>query len=121
MSVVVIAGAFIVKILANNLVVSHDEHLRLKNFYAAEAGIEWAKSKLSTNPDWFTDPPHSPADDSDWIISSASGHQMTVGGSKVKVIREDQRGRVYSVGGSSLIIKIEFTTEPFELLSWKNI
>lgn len=130
MAVACITLGILVRLIYVNFYMAGDEAFRLKAFYAAEAGIEWAKSKMSSNPDWFTDLPHSPPDDTAWLLKSAVGFEISLGDARFKMVREDGKNRLYSIGytGTNIersravsIVKVEFTILPFEQVSWTNL
>jgi Na+-transporting NADH:ubiquinone oxidoreductase subunit NqrF len=130
MSAVIVVSSFLASILVAGNDIAGSEQARMRAFYAAEAGIVWAKVKISTDPNWYTDVPHSPANDKDWLISAAMGSKGAFSSSGYKVIREEGSGMVYSIGfsGSSLdkaraisVIKIKFSSPPFTRSSWSLI
>ncbi len=69
-----------------------------KAFYLAEAGLEDAKSTIANNPLWFTDNPHSPADDPNWVMNTAKGSIKSFGGGSYKMVRSSGSSYLYSVG-----------------------
>jgi Tfp pilus assembly protein PilX len=71
---------------------------REKAFYIAEAGIEDAKVTISKQSNWFTDNPHFPEDDINWILNTAKGEIRALGNGQYKMVREGGKNIVYSVG-----------------------
>ena len=129
MTAAILVLAFVAGIMREQLMRTSDSELKLKSFWAAEGGVEWAKAKLVENPSWYTDPPHSPSDDDAWILNEAAGFHLAVRDIRVKIIREENKSFLYAVGyvgrdvGSAKavsMIKIKFQTAPFEQLSWSN-
>jgi len=122
--VLLIAG-FIANLVLTDLRVSLDERERTAAFWAAEAGAEWAKARTAAEPDWFSDLPHSPADDIEWLKDGAIGQLVALDGSRCKVIREDGKNTIYSVGSCGRdvvsIIKVQFTGPPFKAVRWKEL
>ena len=93
-----------------------------KAFYIAEAGIEKAKSILANNEYWFTDSPHSPDDDANWVISGANGSVADLGGGSYKMVRSSGSDIVYSVGRfkeATAVVRVKFDgtgkTEEFKV------
>jgi hypothetical protein len=130
MTLVLLVGSALAGIIYVNIRSVGDEGLRLKAFYAAEAGLEWAKARIAAAPDWFTDLPHSPVDDRAWILSSSIGHVSQIGDARFKVIREDGKRRIYSVGyvGGDIegcralsILKAEFDFSPLTFFKFREL
>ena len=130
MLAVIVVSSFLASILVAGNDIAGSEQARMRAFYAAEAGIEWAKVKISTDPNWYTDVHHSPADDKDWLISGAVGSKGTFSSSGYKVVRGSGENIIYSVGSSGAsvdkagaisVIKIKFTSPPFTRSSWAMI
>ena len=124
------SGAYLVRFAFIDYKMAVSEASKVKAFYSAEGGVEWAKTKLSSNPDWFTDLPHTPPDDISWLLKDAAGFSLLVGDIHCKVVREAGKDRFYSIGylGDNIedssgisVIRVEFTNPPFERLFWKQI
>jgi len=121
------AAAIILAAASGRLIVLNIRMVRsqldgARAFYAAESGIEWAKAKLASDPGWYTDLPHSPVDDIGWLTGSSVGYNGRVGGSPFKVVREEGKGRLYSVGRSGsgmFIVRMDFSSLPFTQKSWE--
>jgi hypothetical protein len=95
-----------------------------KAFYLAEAGLEEGKSMIAVNPNWFTDNPHSPADDSDWLIDAAKGSIRQFGGGNYKIVRESGKYNIYSVGyfkGGRAVVRAKCNVNPFTAYEFKII
>jgi len=102
-----------------------------KAFYLAEAGLEDGKSIIATNPNWFTDNPHSPADDSDWLIDEAKGSIKQFGGAvpdgrqgSYKIVRESGKNIIYSIGyfrGGKSVLRVKYKVSPFTTYEFKII
>lgn len=88
-----------------------------KAFYIAEAGLEDGKSIIATNPNWFTDNPHSPNDDTAWLINDANGSKKQFGGGSYKIVRESGENMIYSIGqfkNGMSVVRIKFNISPFK-------
>lgn len=130
MLIVMVVAGLLATIIMNDMAISRGERERLKSFYAAEAGIEWVKSKLSEAPGWCTDAPHSPSDDKRWLLSGAAGFTFQVGDNECKVVRELLKGRAYAIGFAGLdpdkakaisVIRFDFSLSPLRQISWAEI
>jgi len=130
MMVVIISISFIGKLVSTNILLSSNDLMHAKSFYAAEAGIEWAKSKIVSTPSWFTDILHSPKDDITWLLTQADGYTMQVDDAFFKIIKEDGVAVLYSIGYTNqeikdsrafTILKIEFENSPFKQILWEKI
>lgn len=88
-----------------------------KAFYIAEAGLEDGKSTIAANPNWFTDNPHSPNDDINWLMNAATGSIKQFGGGSYKIVRESGKDIIYSVGqykSGKSIVRVKYTPIPFK-------
>ena len=97
---------------------------REKAFYLAEAGLEDGKSMIAANPNWFTDAPHSPADDSSWLIDAAKGSIKQFGGRSYKIVRESGKNTIYSVGyfkSARAVVRVKYNVGPFTTYEFKII
>ncbi len=130
MALMLIILAFLARITVSDVGMARMQDLRLKAFYAADGGAEWAKAKLAREPSFFTDLPHSPSDDVKWLIKDAAGFYISLNDVKIKVVREQGKNTVYSVGfvGEGLddpravsIIKMQFSSSPFAQISWVSL
>jgi len=93
-----------------------------KAFYLAEAGIEEAKALIAANNEWYTDAPHSPDDDANWLISGSIGSEKQLGGGRYRMVRESGENIMYSVGTykqGKAVIRIKFITAPFRTYEFK--
>jgi hypothetical protein len=70
---------------------------QVKIFYLSEAGLEAAKSTIATDPLWYTDYPHG-ENDKRWLIYTAAGKIFYFGEGGFKIIREQGKNIIYSVG-----------------------
>lgn len=105
-AVLLIIGGSLARMVLGGSMVSENKIKSLQAFYLAEAGIEKAKYELSKNPDWYTDLPHSPQDDVDWIKNSARGIIIAAPVGTFKIIREKDRERAYSIGSAKNSVRI---------------
>lgn len=124
MAALLTLGAILVKMVYN---AGRGVHFRLQHeqaFYLAEAGLEKGKANLADNPNWYTDLPHLPVDQSDWLIYYAVGENINLGDGSFKVIRERDKNRLYAVGYKGkgvVVLKLEFTNPPFKALKWEEL
>lgn len=120
-------GAIVLKIAASESRIVKMEYERKKAFYIAEGGLEKAKVLLAKNPDWFTDQPHSPSSDADWIINDANGYEEVLGEGSFKIVRESGKNIIYTVGyinksrnrSAISVLMMEYQSKPFKQLNWK--
>lgn len=93
-----------------------------KAFYLAEAGLEDGKSFIAANTNWFTDNPHSPADDADWLISGAKGADSQFGGGSYKIVKESGKNIIYSVGyfkSGTSVERVKYNVSPFKTYEFR--
>ena len=112
------------RIVLNSMRFAENQVIGLEALYLAEAGIEKAKYNLKKNPGWYTDLPHAPIDDVDWIIGPSNGKAVSSPDGEIKMIREKDKLRAYSIGranNATRIIKIEFELSPFKLTAWQML
>lgn len=98
--------------------------LREKALSLAEAGAERAKVILVKNPNWYTDLPYYIPDNANWLLKSALGYKENLGTGSFKIIKEKNKGYLYSIGFQKkgvIIIKLEFSNPPFKTLSWEEL
>ena len=119
-----ILTAFLVKIVYNNYEGTMALLAREQAFYLAEAGLEKGKVELAHNPSWYTDLPYYLKDNTEWLIRYAMGQQNNLGEGSFKLIREKGKNRLYAVGfkGKGIVVlKINFSTQPYKTLEWKQL
>ena len=118
------AGIFFVRIVISERNMEELYSQKEKAFYLAEAGLEDGKSIIAANPNWFTDTPHSPADDSDWLIDVAKGSIKQFGGGSYKIVRESGKNIIYSIGyfrGGKSVLRVKYKVSPFTTYEFKII
>jgi len=118
-----LAGLF-AKMVYNSMAGGNSVYGRAQAFYLAEAGIEKGKAELTSNSNWYTDLSHSPEDDADWLINTATGQTNNLGEGTFKIIREQGKMLLYSVGkrGKGICIqKITFDLFPLKEKQWEII
>jgi hypothetical protein len=118
------AGIIFVRIVLSERGIEELYIQKEKAFYLAEAGLEEGKAIIAVNPNWFTDNPHSPVDDADWLIDIAKGSIKQFGGGSYKIIRESGKNTVYSVGyfkGGRSVIRVKYNANPFITYEFKII
>ncbi|MBN3033037.1 MAG: hypothetical protein JW873_02970 [Candidatus Saganbacteria bacterium] len=97
---------------------------RERAFWLATAGLEQGKAGLARDPDWYTDLPHAPADDKQWLQLAARGTGGALPGGTFKLVRERGMPRLYCLGSSGrgrVILKLTFQAGPFKSLSWAEL
>ena len=125
------AGIIFVRIVISERSMEELYILKEKAFYLAEAGVEEGKSIIAANSNWFTDNPHSPADDADWLIEGAKGSIKQFAGAvpdgrqgSYKIVRESGKNTVSSVGyfkGGRSVLRIKYNVNPFKAFEFKII
>jgi hypothetical protein len=118
------AGIIFVRIVLSERSMEELYVQKEKAFYLAEAGLEDGKSIIAVNPNWFTDNPHSPADDPDWLIDAAKGSVKQFGGGSYKIVRESGKNIIYSVGyfkGGRAVVRVKYNIGPFTTHEFKII
>lgn len=107
-------ASLLVKLAYNNLATAQNNYRQAQAFYLAEAGL--AKGSLYP-PNWFTDLPHSPSADANWLINSAVGESLSLGGGRFKLVRIQGEQIIYAVGFSGravVVLKVDFGKEPYK-------
>ncbi|MCX5750176.1 MAG: hypothetical protein NT099_00640 [Candidatus Saganbacteria bacterium] len=105
-----------------------------RTFYLAEAGLEFAKTKLADDPNWYTDLLHSPTKDKEWCKNRALGYlnPLPLGISKgvFKLIKEKGVNRIYSLGFSGtnqetsracVVLYMEYSTPTIKTNYWEEL
>jgi len=93
-------------------------------FYLAEAGLEYAKTRLAKEPAWYTDLSHLPLNDKNWLKNTAWGASPLIG---CKVVKEKNKNRIYAIGISSkspkacVIFYAEYSFPPFKVKPWEEL
>jgi hypothetical protein len=103
-------------------------------FYLAEGGLEFAKTKLADEPNWYTDLPHSPAQDIEWCKNQAFGYfnPQVLGISKgsFKIVKEKDKNRIYALGFSGttpekssacVVLYMEYTPPTLKIIYWEEL
>ena len=121
-TVLLIFAAVLSRLVLNAMSLGENKVIGLQSFYLAEAGIEKIKYELKKNPNWYTDLPHSPADDKNWLKNAAKGISESTPTGVFKMVREKDKNLAYAIGmakNATRIIKIEFEISPFEQETWQ--
>lgn len=108
-TVLLVLGTALTRIAVGSRHLAENKMATLTAFYLAEDGIAKIKDELLKNPNWYTDLPHTPPDDINWLKGKT-------------IVREYQKNRAYAIGASKKavrIIKIEFEPMPFKQTLWK--
>jgi hypothetical protein len=121
-SALLISGAIFLKIVFSERSMVNLYIEKEKAFYIAEAGLEEGKAIVFANPTWFTDAPHSPDDDVNWLMEGAAGSVKQFGGGSYKIIRESGNNMIYSVGcyrNGRSVVRSRFNISPFKVSEFK--
>lgn len=124
MSLCLILSLILSKMVYNCIAGANSLLSREKAFWLAEAGLERGKAEIANNLSWFTDLPHYPPDDTSWIESFAAGQSESLGDGSFKLVREQGKNALYSVGlsrKSAVILKLRFIPSPYQTLSWEEL
>jgi hypothetical protein len=119
-----ILAALFAKIVYNSYATANAALQREQAFYLAEAGLEKGKVELAHNPNWHTDLPYYLPDNVPWLINYAVGQETSLGEGSFKIIREQGKDRLYSVGlkGKGMVIlRLNFSNPPFKSLEWNEL
>ncbi len=120
LSLLLLLAVILAKIVYNSYAIEIGFIRREKAFWAAEAGLEKGKAEVSRCPGWYTDLPHVPADDKDWLRDGAVGQDE----GWFKLVREQGKNVLYSVGGSGearVFLKISYSFPPLRQASWEEL
>lgn len=121
-SALMVAGAIFVRIIFSERSMVDLHAQKEKAYYLAEAGLEDGKATIAANMNWFTDNPHSPADDSGWLMNAAKGAVSQFGSGSYKVVRESGKNIIYAVGYSGSgrsVLRVKFNILPFKTSEFK--
>ena len=116
------SGAIFLKVVFSERSMADLYIMKEKAFYIAEAGLEDGRSIVNADPNWFTDNPHLPADDANWLMNKAFGSIKQFGGGSYKIVRESGDNIIYSVGSfksGNSIVRIKFSLNPFKAFEFK--
>ncbi|MDD5383086.1 MAG: hypothetical protein PHH60_05475 [Candidatus Margulisbacteria bacterium] len=112
------------KMVYNNYAGANAALVREQAFWLAEAGLEQGKTELAHNPNWYTDLPHYPEDNVPWLANCAVGQTAPLGDGSFKVVRENGKNWLYSIGckGKGLVVlKLTFSNPPWQNIEWKEL
>ena len=121
-SALLAAGVIFVRVILSERSMAELYVQKEKAFYLAEAGLEDGRSIIAANPNWFTDNPHTPADDANWLIDSAKGSVKQFGGGNYKIVRESGKNIIYSVGyfkSGKSVVRAKYNISPFKIYEFK--
>lgn len=119
-SLSMVLSVILIKIVYNTYATDRLIFEREQAFWGAEAGLEKGKTEVVHNPGWYTDLPHSPGDDVNWLSTAALGQDE----GWFKLVREKDMDRLYAVGRSgkaTVTLKIDFALSPFKVLTWEAL
>jgi len=125
-SILMIIASSIAKICILSTISARERLNRDKVFYLSESGIETAKTLINQNPSWVTDIPHTDYD-KQWLLSYATGQIYYFGDGGFKIIKEQNKQSVYSIGflGSDISKSRSYSfqrisyTVPFVQTKWE--
>ena len=123
-AILLVLGAAAAKIVYHRLNGAQLLLEREAAFWLAEGGWEQAKIELTHNLNWYSDLPHYPEDDGEWLKRDAIGCKMAIGEGEVKIIREKDKQRVYTVGKSKrgvVVIRYDYAVFPLKLVQWQEL
>ncbi|MFH1387099.1 MAG: hypothetical protein ABIH50_05490 [bacterium] len=123
-STLLLLAGILTKIVYNNYAGTVSLVKREEAWWLAEAGIAAGKVELAHNPNWYTDLPHAPENDFNWLKDGAVGKRGSLGSGEYKIVREKDQEFFYAVGeksGAAVILRIEFTASPMKYFRQKEI
>jgi Tfp pilus assembly protein PilX len=124
MSLLFLLGTITLMITRNHLASTNNFCAKTSAFYAAQAGLELAKTKLANNPNWHTDPVYSGSNKTSWLKDLAAGYQIKLEQTSCKIIRENKKNELYSIGSaknSLVLLRLEFIAFPLQTTKWEEI
>jgi hypothetical protein len=119
-----IITSLFVKVVYNTYSSIKAAETRETAFWLAEAGLEKGKAALAGNINWYTDLPHTPEDNAGWLLNNAVGETGPLGRGTYKVVREENRNRLYSIGRKgkgAVILKLSFSAPPLKFTTWEEL
>jgi hypothetical protein len=124
LAIFITLAALFVKIVYNCYDSATSYLAREQAFCLAEAGLEKGKVELVHNPAWYTDPPYYLKDNAPWLIKYAVGQHSNLGEGAFKVVRENGKTWLYSIGykGKAVVVlKVRFSNPPFQVQEWSEL
>jgi len=105
-SALLVLAVFLLKMVYNGQVTARLLIDREAAYWLATAGWEKGEAEQARNPGWYTDQPHYPAADLNWLQHGALGARDQIGRGWFKVVREQGSNTVYSLGyrGQAVVI-----------------
>lgn len=99
-------GVFLAKIVYNNYATAGFLADREQAYWLARGGLAAARVALVHDPSWYTDLPHYPEDDPDWLKRTSRGATALLGEGNYKLVRVIGSGRYFAVGlkGKAVVI-----------------
>ncbi|MBU0629999.1 MAG: hypothetical protein KKC80_03670 [Candidatus Margulisbacteria bacterium] len=91
-------GVITARIVYNTLWTTRALFDKERAYWLASGGLELASARIDKNHAWFTDMPPPSGNIKAWLAGSAIGERFVLGRGEVKVVREREGGRVYSIG-----------------------
>lgn len=113
-----------VKVVYNTYASVKAAETREAAFWLSEAGLEKGKAALAGNINWYTDLPHAPEDDVSWLINSSVGEVGQLSHGSYKVVREESRKHLYSIGRKGkgiVVLKLSFSSPPLKFGPWEEL
>jgi len=119
-----ILAFLLTKVVYNSYASVKAAETREAAFWQAEAGLEKGKAALAGNTNWYTDLPHTPEDDANWLINSAIGEIGQLGRGSYKIVREENQQHLYSIGRKGkgvVVLKLSFSSPPLKFGTWEEL
>lgn len=114
-AILLLIGTTLVKIVFSSYTHTAYRLAKLKAFYLAEAALEYGKTEIVNNPDWYTDIK---------VTDPEKGIGKGLGVGKGKVVRARDENILYGIGykgKTKAMIKITFDPVPFKQISWEEL
>lgn len=105
-SVLMFSAVILLKIVYNTHTAANALGQGQQAFWLAEAGLEKGRGEIKRNLAWYTDLPHYPEDDVEWLKFGAVGQRINLGEGWFKIVCERDKNQLYSIGfkGKAVVI-----------------
>ncbi len=99
----------------------------LKTFYLAQSGLEHGKNLINKDSSWFTEE-NPVTEDKNRLLTSSSGDIYLFGNGGYKIVRENGKNHLYSIGfiGTDILRSQAFSFQriefemPFKTTKWEE-
>lgn len=126
-SLALLCGLAISREAAQNIIQSRLRNQGTKVFYLAESGLEHSKSIINSDNSWFTET-DAVNDSKNRLLASSAGEIHLFGHGGYKIIRENGKNRIYSIGfvGTDLLKSPAFSFQrmdfelPYKTTKWEE-